>query len=110
MGPGADRVGGGAHRGAKKSHHRWFDAGRVDHQMYLAKFFHRPPGDDGRELLLILDSSCGDAHSLMTFVMGGQSEPCQRRDFTNAHDAVAALRREAEALRRQGYGETAETR
>jgi hypothetical protein len=78
--------------------------------MYLARFFHRAPGNDDRELLLILDSSCGDAHSLMRFIMGGPNEPYLRQDFASAHEAVAALRREAEGLRRDGYSETADTR
>ena len=77
--------------------------------MYLAKFFHRPPGDDDRELLLILDSSCGDGHALMSFIMDGRSEPYLRNDYAGAREAVAALRRAAEALRRDGYVETADT-
>ena len=78
--------------------------------MYLAKFFHRPPGNDDRELLLILDSSCGDGHVLMGFIMDGRSEPYQRQDFAAAGEAVAALRRTTEALRREGYVETTDTR
>jgi len=78
--------------------------------MYLAKFFHRPPGNDDRELLLILDSSSGDGHSLLGFNMGGPNEPYLREDFSSARAAISALRREAEGLRRCGYGETADTR
>ena len=77
--------------------------------MYLAKFFHRPPGNDDRELLLILESSGGDPHVLMGFVMGGPGEPALRREFMTARDAVAALRRAAEELRLEGYVETAHT-
>ncbi len=77
--------------------------------MYLAKFFHRPPGNDDRELLLIFDSGAGDPHILMGFAMGGASEPTMRREFMAAREAVAALRRAAEELREEGYVETAHT-
>jgi hypothetical protein len=77
--------------------------------MYLAKFFHRPPGNDDREMLLILDSSCGDGHVLMGFIMDGRSEPYLRHDFTGTREAIAALRRATEELRREGYFETADT-
>jgi hypothetical protein len=78
--------------------------------MYLAKFFHRAPGNDDRELLLILDSSCSDGHALMGFVMNGASEPYRRHDVTTARGAVAAFRRAAEDLRQAGYIETADTK
>jgi hypothetical protein len=77
--------------------------------MYLAKFFHRSPGDDDRELLLILESGAADPHVLMSFVMGGGNEPAMRRELMAARDAVAALRRAAEELRLEGYVETAHT-
>ncbi len=78
--------------------------------MYLAKFFHRPPGTDDRKLLLILDGSCGDSHAFMGFVMDGRIEPATRRDFGSVREAVAAFRRVAEELRDAGYVETADTR
>jgi hypothetical protein len=78
--------------------------------MYLAKFFHRPPGNNDRELLLIFDSSCGDGHALMGFVMNGAGEPYLRRDFATAGEAVAAFRRAADELRNGGYVETADTK
>jgi hypothetical protein len=78
--------------------------------MYLAKFFHRPPGKDDRELLLIFDSSCGEGHALMGFIMDGRSEPYLRHDFSTAHEAVAAFRRAANDLREGGYVETADTK
>ena len=81
---------------------------RMGGSMYLAKFFHRPPGNDDRELLLILESG-GDPHILMGFMMGGPGEPQMQREFTAARDAVAALRRAAEELRLEGYVETAHT-
>lgn len=77
--------------------------------MYLAKFFHRPPGNDDHELLLIIDSSAGDPHVLLGFVMNGRNEPASRREFAAAREAVAALRRAAEELRQEGYVETAHT-
>jgi len=77
--------------------------------MYLAKFFHRAPGNDDRELLLILESGGGEPHVLVSFVMGGSSEPCTRREFITAREAVAALRRAAEELRLEGYAETVHT-
>ncbi|HUJ29451.1 MAG TPA: SMI1/KNR4 family protein [Myxococcales bacterium] len=82
--------------------------------MYLAKFFHRPPGKDDRELLLIFDSSCGEGHALdhvlLGFVMDGRTEPYMRRDFATAREAVAAFRQAAEDLRETGYVETADTK
>ena len=78
--------------------------------MYLAKFFHRPPGNDDRELLLIFDSSCGDGHALMGFIMDGRTEPYMRHDFATAREAVAAFRRAADELRDGGYVETADSK
>ncbi len=77
--------------------------------MYLAKFFHRPPGNDDRELLLILDSGAGDPHVLMGLAMNGGNEPYLRREFGVAREAVAAFRRTAEELCEEGYVETAHT-
>src|SRR5690348_14902424 len=78
--------------------------------MYLAKFFHRPPGTDDRELLLIFGSGCGEGHAFLGFVMNGQTEPYLRRDFAAAGEAVAAFRAAGEELREAGYIETADTR
>jgi len=82
--------------------------------MYLAKFFHRPPGKDDRELLLIFDSGCDGGHALdhvlFGFVMDGRIEPYLRREFASAREAVAAFRRAAEELREAGYSETADTK
>src|ERR1700749_4948032 len=68
------------HHGVRSQWHTVHGVG----PMYLAKFFHRPPGNDDRELLLILDSSAGDGHVLMGFIMDGRSEPYLRHDFTAA--------------------------
>src|SRR5690349_4199286 len=73
--------------------------------MYLAKFFHRPPGKDDRELLLIFDGGCGESHAFMGFVLNGRSEPYMRRDFASPREAVAAFRVAAEELREAGYVE-----
>ncbi len=80
--------------------------------MYLAKFFHRPPGTDDRELLLILGSgeSHGLGHSFLGFVMDGRQEPYMRRDFGSVREAVAAFRCAADELREAGYVETADTK
>jgi hypothetical protein len=78
--------------------------------MYLAKFFHRPPGTDDRELLLIFDGSGGESHAFMGFVMDGRLEPTTRRNFASAREAVACFRRAAEELRDAGYVETADTK
>jgi SMI1/KNR4 family protein SUKH-1 len=78
--------------------------------MYLAKFFHRPPGTDDRELLLIFDGSGGESHAFMTFVMDGRLDPTVRRDFASAREAVAAFRAAAEELRDAGYVETTDTK
>ena len=78
--------------------------------MYLAKFFHRPPGNDDRELLLIFDGGCGESHAFMGFVMNGRLDPYVRRDFASAREAVAAFRAAAEELAEAGYIEAAETR
>jgi hypothetical protein len=90
--------------------------------MYLAKFLHRPPGKDDRELLLIVDRSGGKGHSsdraldhaldhaFLGFVLDGRIEPYMRRDFASAREAVAEFRRAAEELREAGYVETAHTK
>jgi hypothetical protein len=73
--------------------------------MYLAKFFHRPPGDDDRELLLCL----GDQPKLMGLYMRDEHAEFLNEDFSSQSTAVAAFRRAAAALRRAGYMETAHT-
>ena len=77
--------------------------------MYLAKFFHRPPGDDDRELLLIADTSSGDGHMLFGFVMNGRGEAYRRQEFCAAPEAVTAFRSAVTALREAGYVETVHT-
>jgi len=78
--------------------------------MYLAKFFHRPPGDDDRELLLI---PSGDP-MIIGFRMRGsveiQTEDFLRERFSEIGNAVAAYRRHAAELVAAGYMETTHTR
>src|SRR5436305_3266952 len=77
--------------------------------MYLAKFFHRPPGDDDRELLLIP----GGDPIVMGIHMREDGEPGSdqylREDFSSIGLAVAAFRRLAAELVGSGYIETAHT-
>src|SRR5215467_12358941 len=88
----------------------WMMARPEGGTMYLAKFFHRPPGNDDRELLLIFDGGCGESHAFMGFVMNGRLDPYVRCDFASAREAVAAFRAAAEELAEAGYVEAAETR
>jgi hypothetical protein len=78
--------------------------------MYLAKFFHRPPGDDDRELLLIP----GGDPMILGFRMRGsvklRTEDFLREQFSEIGDAVAAYRRHAAELAAAGYIETTHTR
>lgn len=77
--------------------------------MYLAKFFHRAPGDDDRELLLI----AGSDPLVMGIRMDHQGEPGSdqylREEFAGIADAISAFRRLAQNLLRDGYVETDHT-
>lgn len=78
--------------------------------MYLAKFFHRPPGDDDRELLLI-----PDRHPLVLGIHMDEKRESQRDDylreeFSGIEDAVSSFRRHASELTAAGYVETTHTR
>src|SRR4051812_13920005 len=75
--------------------------------MYLAKFFHRPPGDDDRELLLAFSS---DEPVLMGIRMREDGAEFLREEFSSGAAGVAAFRRAAEELRAAGFVETAHTR
>ncbi|SHK60696.1 SMI1 / KNR4 family (SUKH-1) [Bradyrhizobium lablabi] len=78
--------------------------------MYLAKFFHRPPGDDDRELLLIP----GGDPMVIGIYMGENREPEHneflREDFSGIAEAVSFFRRHAADLAAAGYMETAHTK
>jgi hypothetical protein len=79
--------------------------------MYLARFFHRPPGDDDRLLLLALD---GGGYGGDDILMGIHMKPFDmstsgeflREEFAETADAIRALRRHAEELRAAGFIET----
>ena len=63
--------------------------------MHLAKFFHRPPGDDDRELLLI-----PGADPMVIGIYMGESRPPDddeflREQFSGIAEAVSAFRRHA---------------
>ncbi|WP_375158204.1 SMI1/KNR4 family protein [Bradyrhizobium sp. RDT46] len=78
--------------------------------MYLAKFFHRPPGDDDRELMLIPGSN----PMVMGIHMNREGEPGSdqylREEFPDIADAAAAFRRDVAELVAAGYLETDHTK
>ena len=78
--------------------------------MYLAKFFHRPPGDDDRELLFIPDGDPIIIGIHMDRNSQPESDQFMREDFSDIGIAVAAFRRHASELVAAGYMETAHTR
>jgi len=78
--------------------------------MYLAKFFHRPPGDDGRELLLIPGGDPMVIGIYMDEKRETQRDDFLREEFSDIVTAVAAFRRHAAELVAAGYVETAHTR
>ena len=77
--------------------------------MYLAKFFHRPPGNDDRELLLIP----GGVPIILGILMREDLEPGEdqylREEFSDMETAVAAFRRHVAELVAAGYMETTHT-
>jgi hypothetical protein len=79
--------------------------------MYLAKFFHRPPGNDDRELLLIPESPCGGADRplIMGIVLSDPDHNFIHKECPSMADAHRAFRAAARDLRRDGYVETAHT-
>jgi len=75
--------------------------------MYLAKFFHRPPGDGDRKLLFVP----GKRPVIIGIHMRAPGEP-EREDFlreafSDIGAAVAVYRRHAAKLVAAGYVETA---
>jgi hypothetical protein len=74
--------------------------------MYLAKFFHRAPGDDDRELLMAFSS---DSPILMGIRMNEDGDQFLREEFSGGKEGVAAFRRLAEEWRQAGYTETTHT-
>jgi len=79
--------------------------------MYLAKFFHRLPGDDDRELLLMPESPCGggDRPIVMGIVLSDPDKNFMHKEYRSMADAHRAFRAAARELRRDGYVETAHT-
>lgn len=78
--------------------------------MHLAKFFHRPPGDDDRELLLILD---GEATVIGKYM--GEDRKTRRDDFlrkelSDVSAAIAVFQKQAAKLAAAGFMETAHTK
>lgn len=78
--------------------------------MYLAKFFHRPPGDDDRELLLIPGSDPMVLGIYMDEKREKQRDDFLSEEFSDIAAAVAAFRRHAAELVAAGYVETAHVR
>jgi SMI1 / KNR4 family (SUKH-1) len=78
--------------------------------MHLAKFFHRPPGDDDRELLFIP----GESPMIVGIHMHAAGEPQKedflREKFSDIGAAVGVFRRHAAKLVAAGYTETTHTR
>ncbi|MGY8676750.1 SMI1/KNR4 family protein [Bradyrhizobium sp. UFLA05-153] len=77
--------------------------------MYLAKFFHRPPGDDDRELLLILG---GDPMIIGIHMREGEygSDEFLRETYSDVTVAISSFRREGARLVDAGYFETSHTK
>jgi hypothetical protein len=77
--------------------------------MYLAKFFHRPPGDDDRELLLKPGGNPSIAGIYMDEGRVTKRKDFLRKDFSSMKGAAAAYRRHVTELVAAGYVETAHT-
>jgi hypothetical protein len=84
-------------------------AARSETRMYLAKFFHRPPGDDDKELLFIP----GGQPMIIGIRMHAAGEPEKedflREEFSDMRAAVEVFRRHAAKLVAAGYAETTHT-
>ena len=78
--------------------------------MYLAKFFHRPPGDDDRELLLIPGGDPVIIGIHMDERRETEREDFLREEFPGMKEAAAAYRRHVAELVAAGYIETTHTR
>jgi hypothetical protein len=78
--------------------------------MYLAKFFHRPPGDDDRELLLMPGGDPVIAGIYMDESRQTQREDFLREEFSSMKAAAAAYRRHVAELVAAGYVETTHTK
>jgi hypothetical protein len=76
--------------------------------LYFAKFFHRPPGDRDRMVLLVLGLGYG-ADLVMTIALDGRGNDTTRREYPASLDAILAFRTEAERWRADEYVETDQT-
>jgi len=77
--------------------------------MHLAKFFHRPPGDDDRELMLIPGSDPMVIGIHMNWKGDPDADEFLRETFSNIADAAGAFRRHVAELVAAGYVETIHT-
>ncbi|MGY8633046.1 SMI1/KNR4 family protein [Bradyrhizobium sp. 14AA] len=77
--------------------------------MHLAKFFHRAPGDDDRELMLIPGSDPMVIGVHMNWRGDPDADEFLRETFSGIADAAAAFRRRAADLVAAGYVETIHT-
>jgi hypothetical protein len=78
--------------------------------MYLAKFFHQPPGDDDRELLLIPGGNPLVMGIYMDERRASRRDDFLREEFSDIAEAVAAFRGHAGDLAAAGYMETTHTK
>jgi hypothetical protein len=78
--------------------------------MYLAKFFHRSPGDDDRELLLMPGGDPVIAGIYMDEGRQTEREDFLREEFSSMREAAAAYRRHVAELVAAGYVETTHTK
>lgn len=78
--------------------------------MYLAKFFHRSPGNDDRELLLVPEGDPIVMGIHMNWEAERGSDQYLREDFSSIEDAVSAFRRHVAELLAKGYFETDDTK
>ena len=66
--------------------------------MYLAKFFHRPPGDDDRELLLMPGGDPVIAGIFMDEGRQTERDNFLSEEFSSMREAAAAYRRHVAEL------------
>ena len=78
--------------------------------MYLAKFFHRAPGDDDRELLLMPGGNPRIAGIYMDEGRDIRREDFLDKDYSSMKTAATAYRRHVAALVAAGYFETTHTK
>jgi SMI1 / KNR4 family (SUKH-1) len=78
--------------------------------MYLAKFFHRSPGDDDRELLLMPGGDPMIAGIYMDEARQTKRDNFLREEFSDMNEAAVAYRRHVAELVAAGYVETTHTK